>query len=622
MTGVVAFPPGITNMSQKERRRHLLLLLVFVCVGIGQHGSTFCCVGMVYNHLRTQEQLVHDVEDLESRVSEIERILGLSRVPAEKLTSNTIREEEEGVEEVPEESTSPGEGVLTHDSVRVSSSAAGIIQSSVTSLIENLSSTHREAFAELSEYYSCPCQGGTSDDEGLSAEDRDVLSFAALGGCRDALLLAFLRPLKFNVEEAKASMRRAAAWRREYGTNTLFDRRLPAEKARKHRECWPTGMHGVDREGYPVFYDLVGSAEVSQMLQEPNALNFDELIQMYTQNMEMRRRYLLPELSKQWNRGVLQFVVVLDLKHMGIRHLKSNVISYTRTVSHIFHDNYSDMVKKLYIINAPWIFNKAYKAVESFLSKETREKIHVLSSLEEVVDIDQIPFALGGTSPAVVGPSDPQWKILDKAMAYLAGETDRLPDYVMDVAAPETDEVYSESAEVSQENESNEDGEEAVCVESDEYDSTHRQDRQDEGDNKGVAVLESFDVEGEEEEEEQSREAEDLDVFRDSNEQEEVNNIPHKRGRRKRVNDSTETEETTSRRLKRRRKRGKRRHRQATGQLFSVDRVMKGLKDLQKKSLKDVIMSMVIDPLLGLGRWIFAFVQNLISRKVLFNDEI
>jgi hypothetical protein len=48
------------------------------------------------------------------------------------------------------------------------------------------------------------------------------------------------------------------------------------------------------------------------------------------------------------------------------------------------------------------------------------KQVKLLSSLQEIVDIDSIPTQLGGTSEAVIGVHDPMWKEIDHVMAELA----------------------------------------------------------------------------------------------------------------------------------------------------------------------------------------------------------
>ena len=57
---------------------------------------------------------------------------------------------------------------------------------------------------------------------------------------------------------------------------------------RKHRTHWPTGFHKEDRAGRPVFYDRVGQSDLTKLRAEPHGLDQDEMVQIFTQNMEVR----------------------------------------------------------------------------------------------------------------------------------------------------------------------------------------------------------------------------------------------------------------------------------------------------------------------------------------------
>lgn len=55
----------------------------------------------------------------------------------------------------------------------------------------------------------------------------------------------------------------------------------------KYRMHWPTGFHKQDHAGRPVFYDRVGLSDLSALRAEPNALDQDEMVQIFCQNMEV-----------------------------------------------------------------------------------------------------------------------------------------------------------------------------------------------------------------------------------------------------------------------------------------------------------------------------------------------
>ncbi|CAN0143301.1 unnamed protein product, partial [Ectocarpus sp. 12 AP-2014] len=121
---------------------------------------------------------------------------------------------------------------------------------------------------------------------GLSEEEVEALNTVAICGDRDGVVLAFLRHSKFDVRKAKESMRRCCAWRKENEADDLFKRAVSPAKMKKHRTHWPTGFHKQDRAGRPVFYDRVGLSDLSKLREDPDGLDQDEMVQIFTQNME------------------------------------------------------------------------------------------------------------------------------------------------------------------------------------------------------------------------------------------------------------------------------------------------------------------------------------------------
>ncbi|CAM9696560.1 unnamed protein product, partial [Hapterophycus canaliculatus] len=340
---------------------------------------------------------------------------------------------------------------------------------------------------------------------------------------------------------------------RDQKADDIFKRAVSPAKMRKHREYWPTGFHKKDRLGRPVFYDRVGQSDLSKLRAGPDGLDQDEMVQIFTQNMEgvcqiqpdgqdwarsarrdpsllcgslrhlrrwlktrgergdeggwdslqvltptrrgrqaleglkwgkmrrlangfvfgvqappappvpaatapvsadtpaqppdpsptapghpsrcvwrrlffgpwlqARRRFVLTRLSREAGHPVDQMTTVLDLTGLGVRHMSKEAVAYTRRISEIFQDNYSGMTCSLLILNAPWVFNKGWQIIESFLSEDTVAKVKVLGKgeaglreLEKYVPEENIPEFMGGESPAVIGPSDPLWTEVDSAV--------------------------------------------------------------------------------------------------------------------------------------------------------------------------------------------------------------
>ena len=68
----------------------------------------------------------------------------------------------------------------------------------------------------------------------------------------------------------------------------------------------------------------------------------------------------------------------------------------------IASDNYPELLKKYYVVNAPWVFTGIFSVLKVFLAQKTIDKIIVLgssylSTVNELVPNSAIPEFLGGT---------------------------------------------------------------------------------------------------------------------------------------------------------------------------------------------------------------------------------
>ncbi|CAM9665896.1 unnamed protein product [Chrysoparadoxa australica] len=315
------------------------------------------------------------------------------------------------------ESSSPHTLALHASLKKKTQEEDALVSRATQELIEGLNEDQREQFDKLKEAA-----------EGQGPEERKILEGMAICGDMDGVYMAFLRHCKFNSDKAIASMQRALEWRKEYQIEEIFQpgRRLSSEKTRHHRSNWPTGFHKSDKMGRPVFYDRVGQANIGAMGKGDAALNLDDMVQMYCQNMEIRRRYVFAKLSREAGKPVTQMVTVIDLKGLGTKHLSKDVFTYLKRVQDIFQDNYSDMVAKLVVVNAPWIFSRSWSAIKSFLSPETIKKVHIagtgeaaLAELRTFIDDRNIADVVGGSSQAVIGVNDKGWIEIDAAMDAL-----------------------------------------------------------------------------------------------------------------------------------------------------------------------------------------------------------
>jgi hypothetical protein len=71
---------------------------------------------------------------------------------------------------------------------------------------------------------------------------------------------------------------------------------------------------------------------------------------------------------------------VMDLKGLGFQHVHQGFLMYVRTISQFGQDNFPEQVEKIFVLNAPWIFQTVLNFVKVGISAKTLEKLTPLDS--------------------------------------------------------------------------------------------------------------------------------------------------------------------------------------------------------------------------------------------------
>uniref|UniRef100_A0A8C3JRI8 SEC14-like protein 2 n=1 Tax=Calidris pygmaea TaxID=425635 RepID=A0A8C3JRI8_9CHAR len=140
----------------------------------------------------------------------------------------------------------------------------------------------------------------------------------------------------------------------------------PAVLPQVIRKYMSGGMCGYDREGSPIWYEIIGPLDAKGLLFSASK---QDLLKNKFRDCEVLRH----ECEKQ-----------------------------SQKLLSMFEENYPESLKRLFIVKAPKIFPVAYNLVKHFLSEDTRKKVVVLGSnwkevLQKYIDPEQIPVEYGGT---------------------------------------------------------------------------------------------------------------------------------------------------------------------------------------------------------------------------------
>lgn len=157
------------------------------------------------------------------------------------------------------------------------------------------------------------------------------------------------------------------------------------------------GMCGYDREGSPIWYDVIGPVDPKGLFLSASKQDF---IKSKIRDCEMLQRECELQ-SERLNRNVESITMIYDVEGLGLKHLWKPAIETYGEILQMFEENYPEGLKRLFVIKAPKLFPVAYNLVKHFLSECTRDKIHILGAnwqevLLKYIDPEELPAVYGG----------------------------------------------------------------------------------------------------------------------------------------------------------------------------------------------------------------------------------
>lgn len=211
-------------------------------------------------------------------------------------------------------------------------------------------------------------------------------------GCERYLIARGWDPVK-----AAGMLGDVLKWRETNNIDSILDEPHP-ECLAIRRAMGNHCEHKFDKEGRPVYIEYIGSLDAGKLLKEHSM----ESIMFYNlHSMEWKKRILYPELSRRAGKNIDQVVSILDLKGFGTRHMNSSVYKFLKELSGTTQAYYPEVLHKLFIINAPFLFSATWRMIKAWLGEMTKEKI-VMSKdsgkdkLLEVINEQDLPVDLGG----------------------------------------------------------------------------------------------------------------------------------------------------------------------------------------------------------------------------------
>ncbi|GFR43959.1 hypothetical protein Agub_g5102 [Astrephomene gubernaculifera] len=227
-------------------------------------------------------------------------------------------------------------------------------------------------------------------------------------------LRRFLRARTYDLERALKMFQDHVNWRQEHDIDNIL-KDFHFEERGKFLAAYPQGYHKLDKQGRPIYIQLIGKIDVHGILA---CTDEDRMFKFHVQEYERCVKVIMPVCSRLANRKIDQTFGIMDVRGVGISALTGDVKRMLTKFTKTDQDNYPEMLGHICIINAPAIFRMVWSIVKGMIDVRTQQKIEILGSnymdaLQKHVDIECIPEWLGGKSHGTllddVGPwSNPE----------------------------------------------------------------------------------------------------------------------------------------------------------------------------------------------------------------------
>lgn len=137
---------------------------------------------------------------------------------------------------------------------------------------------------------------------------------------------------------------------------------------RNYHHCY----HMFDKEGRPVYWEQTGQLDIPLLtkLWQP-----EQMLHYHTHNTEYFRRVLFPAASVRAGRRIDQLTSIIDLNGLGRHHLTKTAYNFLSSVSKVDQLIYPEVLGRMIIINAGFVFSIAWAIIKPWLEERTKAKV-------------------------------------------------------------------------------------------------------------------------------------------------------------------------------------------------------------------------------------------------------
>ncbi|XP_070205227.1 retinal-binding protein-like isoform X2 [Littorina saxatilis] len=239
-----------------------------------------------------------------------------------------------------------------------------------------------------------PAGGKLAKREAALIKFKDKIADVHKASHDDYVLHKWLKARAYDVDKAADMYRTSMAYRQKMGVDRLTAEYQPPEVLKKYLTG---GFCGHDKEGSPVRVELYGHLDMKGLMYSAKKVDLEKTKLLQCENTLKDWQ----EESKKRGKRVDGLTVIFDMEGVSSKMLwRPGLQMYLHLVK-VLEDNYPEMMKRMFVVNAPRIFPLLYKLARPLISEDMKNKIHVLGghfkdTLLQYIDAEELPVYLGG----------------------------------------------------------------------------------------------------------------------------------------------------------------------------------------------------------------------------------
>jgi hypothetical protein len=143
------------------------------------------------------------------------------------------------------------------------------------------------------------------------------------------------------------------------------------------KEHYKHGYFKTDKTGRPIYIERIGLLNIDKLF---SVTTEERLVKYYIQSYEFLLNKIFPACSKLSGRPVEQTFTILDLEGCSLSMISKRVYGFIKLASSIGQDYYPEILGKMYIVNAPFLFSGVWACIKPWLDDKTKAKIQIIGS--------------------------------------------------------------------------------------------------------------------------------------------------------------------------------------------------------------------------------------------------